>query len=390
MAVIAPRVMFVAGENSGDQHAARLIRHLLQLAPSAECFGYGGVAMERAGMRLDENLAQKMPVIGLSQALKNYGRIKALLARTETTLDSERPDVVVVVDYPGFNLRVAQAAARRGIPVVYYISPQIWAWHRSRLQTIARSVRRMLVILPFEEAIYREAGVPVTYVGHPLADAEDMLRPATEVRATLGIAIEATVIGILPGSREPEIVRNLGAMLAAARLIARRIPGSVFLLPRAETVSRALIDKYCARFPDVPVRVAEHDHRSVRAAMQFALCKSGTSTLELALLGVPMVIVYRVSWLTEMMARVVLRIPWIGLVNIVANEEVAPELLQQRATPEGIAESALGFLENPAAMDRQKNKLARVAAAVGGPGASRRAAEEVLRILRGERLSANN
>ncbi|MCX7716876.1 MAG: lipid-A-disaccharide synthase [Candidatus Sumerlaeaceae bacterium] len=383
MADAAPRLLFVAGENSGDQHAARLIRHLLELEPQAQCFGFGGVAMERAGMRLDENLAQKMPVIGLSQALRHYNRLKALLARAEATLDTERPDAVVLVDYPGFNLRLAQAAARRGIPVIYYISPQIWAWHKSRLAIIAKSVRLMLVILPFEERIYRQAGVPVTYVGHPLADHNEPLRPAAEVRTMLGIAPEAKVIGILPGSREPEIVRHLEAMLGAARLIARRIPESVFVLPRAETVSRPLIDKYCARFPDVPLRLAETDHRSVRAAMQFALCKSGTSTLELALLGVPMVIIYRVSWLTELMARAVLRIPWIGLVNIVANEEVAPELLQRRATPAGIAQAALEILENPAALARQKEKLGRVAAAVGGPGASRRAAEAVLSVVRG-------
>jgi lipid-A-disaccharide synthase len=384
MAVAAPRILFVAGENSGDQHAARLIAHLLQLEPQAQCFGFGGVAMERAGMRLDENLAQKMPVIGLSQALRHYNRLKALLVRAEAILDSERPDAVVLVDYPGFNLRLAQAAAQRGIPVIYYISPQIWAWHKSRMAIIAQSVRLMLVILPFEERIYRQAGVPVTYVGHPLADDNQPLRPAAEVRTMLGIAPEAKVIGILPGSREPEIVRHLEAMLGAARLIARRLPESVFVLPRAETVSRQLIVKYCARFPDVPLRLAETDHRSVRAAMQFALCKSGTSTLELALLGVPMVIIYRVSWLTELMARAVLRIPWIGLVNIVANEEVAPELLQRRATPAGIAQTALGILENPAAMARQKEKLSRVAAAIGGPGASRRAAEAVLAVVRGE------
>ena len=382
MAVATPRIMFVAGENSGDQHAARLIRHLLEMEPRVQCFGYGGVAMERAGMRLDENLAQKMPVIGLSQALRNYSRLKALMARAEATLDSERPDAVVVVDYPGFNLRLAQAAAARGIPVIYYISPQIWAWHKSRLATIAKCVRLMVVILPFEERLYREAGVPVTYVGHPLADAEEPLRPASEVRTMLGIAPAAKIIGILPGSREPEIVRHLDAMLGAARLITRRFPESVFVLPRAETVPRSLIDKYCARFPDLPLRVTDTEHRSVRAAMQFALCKSGTSTLELALLGVPMVIVYRVSWLTELMARAVLRIPWIGLVNIVANEEVAPELLQRRATPPVIAEAALEILGNPDAMNWQKEKLARVAAAVGGPGASRRAAEAVLTVLR--------
>jgi len=380
---MAPRVMFVAGENSGDQHAARLIRHLLEMAPETQCFGFGGVAMARAGMRLDENLAQKMPIIGLSQALKNYGRLRALLSRAEKILDSERPDAVVTVDYPGFNLRVAEAAARRGIPVVYYISPQIWAWHRSRLEIIARCVRRMLVILPFEERIYREAGVPVRYVGHPLADAEDPVRPASDVRAALGVAAGSRLIGLLPGSREPEIVRNLEVMLGAARLIARRIPGAVFVLPRAETVSRQLIDKYSARYPDVCLRVAEDDHRSVKAAMDFALCKSGTSTLELALLGVPMVIVYRVSWLTELMARTVLRIRWIGLVNIVADEEVAPELLQRRATPPVIAEAALRIMGDPATMALQKEKMARVAALVGGPGASRRAAQEVLDVVRG-------
>ncbi|MCX7019830.1 MAG: lipid-A-disaccharide synthase [Candidatus Sumerlaeota bacterium] len=376
------KLMFVAGENSGDQHAARLIEELQRLEPRIECFGYGGESMEKAGMRLDENLAQKLPIIGFTQAFRNLGELKKLLVRAVKLLDHEKPDAVVLVDYPGFNLRVAAAAKARNIPVIYYISPQIWAWHRERLNTIAACVTRMLVILPFEEDIYRKAGVPVTYVGHPLLDqAGSGLKPRKVIIEELEIGPDKTIIGLLPGSREPEIVRHLPVMLEAARLILARWPAAEFVLPRASTISRKLIWKYLPQFPDVKVRVAEKDHQAVRAAMDFAICKSGTSTLELALLGVPMIVIYKVSLPTYLLGRMLVRIKWLGLVNIVANESVAPELIQSDATPGKISKSVLKYLRNPAAMSAMKEKLGRIRAMMGLPGASRRAAREIMGIL---------
>jgi len=380
-----PSIMFVAGENSGDLHASRVIAELRQIYPQGEFYGFGGDRMEQAGMALEENLAQKLPIIGATQVLKNYPKIKELLNRAADMLRTRRPDLLVLVDYPGFNLRTAKVARQLGIPVVYYISPQVWAWHRERLETIRDTVTRMLVILPFEEDVYRQENIPAEYVGHPLQDDLAEITPAAEVRQRLGIKPGSEIIGLIPGSRNAEIIRHLPAMLDAARAIQSARPQVEFVLPHASTVPMALLQKYLDRYPDVKVHVVETDHKSLRAAMDFAICKSGTSTLEYALLGVPMVIIYRASWLTGVIAKRVLKIPHIGLVNIVAKREVAPELLQERATGPVISKTVLELLGNPDKLAHMKADLAHVREQMGGPGASRRAAEAIARVLEDHR-----
>ncbi len=375
------RIMFVAGENSGDQHAARVIRELRGLLPGVETFGLGGERMEAEGMVLEENLAQKLPIIGMTQVAKNYGKLKELLARTDRMLAERRPDALVLVDYPGFNLRVSRMAKRLGIPVIYYISPQVWAWHRSRLRIIAENVERMLVILPFEADFYRAAGVAATYVGHPLQDNAETVRPREETLRELGLDPSRKVVGLIPGSRESEVVRHLSVQLEAARLIQKQMPECQFVVPRASTIPRPLLDKYLNRFPDVRVAVAEHHLKSVRGSLDFAVCKSGTSTLELALLGVPMVIIYKVSALTYWIARAVVKIKYIGLVNIVAGDEVAPEMIQDAANPKAISAAVLKYFTDPGAAARIKTKLHEVSRKLGGAGASRRAAEAIAEIV---------
>ncbi len=376
-----PLIMFVAGENSGDLHASRVIKELRQMYPQGEFFGFGGDRMEQAGMHLEENLAQKLPIIGLTQVIKNYPKIRELLRRAADMLRHRRPDLLVLIDYPGFNLRTAAVARQEGIPVVYYISPQVWAWHRERLVNIRNTVDKMLVILPFEEEMYRQEGINAEYVGHPLQDDATDITPRAEVLQRLDLPLDAKLVGIVPGSRNAEIIRHLPPMLEAARLIQKGHPGVRFVLPRAGTVPVELVQKYLSRYPDVEVIVAEDDHKSIRAAMDFAICKSGTSTLEYALLGVPMVIIYKASFLTGVIAKRVLKIPHIGLVNIVAGKEVAPELLQDQATGEVIGDRVLRLLNSPEAMQRMKDDLAGVRDKMGGPGASRRAAEAISVVL---------
>ena len=375
------RLMFVAGENSGDLHGARLIAELRRRQPDLECFGFGGDRMAAAGMRLDENLAQKLPIMGATQVLRNYGKIRNLLQRAYTMLASERPDAIVVIDYPGFNLRVATEAKRLGIPVIYFISPQIWAWHQSRIETIRKTVSLMLVILPFEETLYRNAGVKALYVGHPLLDDAEEVPTKPEARTALNLPAEAPVIGLIPGSREGEIVRHLPLMLETATLLLRRFPDAHFLVPMASTISPDLIAKYVGRYPALPITITSERPKTARAAMDFAICKSGTSTLELALADVPMVIIYHVSAVTYWIARAVVRIPWVGLVNIVANDSVAPELLQDAAQPEPLAKEVIRIMENPAALGAMHEGYARMRAKLGKPGASRRAADAVLELL---------
>lgn len=384
-----PLIMFVAGENSGDLHASRVIVELNKLYPNGEFFGFGGERMEQAGMRLDENLAQKLPIMGFTQVVKKYPRIRALLRQAADMLRERRPDLLVLIDYPGFNLRTAAVARQQGIPVVYYISPQFWAWHRERLEVIRQNVDKMLVILPFEADLYHEEGIAAEFVGHPLQDDLAEITPRGAVLSRLDIPEDAEVIGLVPGSRNGEVIRHLSVMLDAARIIRQRRPKARFVLPRAGTISMDLLNKYLDRYPDVDVAVADSDHKSVRAAMDFAICKSGTSTLEYALLGVPMVIIYRASAITAFIGRRVLKIPYIGLVNIVAGEEVAPEMWQEAATGKEIARHVLEILENPEKMAAMKSKMADVKEKIGGPGASRRAAEAIAQVIEQRRDEKN-
>ena len=375
------RLMFVAGENSGDLHGSRLIAELRTKQPEIECFGFGGDRMAAEGMRLDENLAQKLPIMGVTQVVRNYGQIRNLLQRAFAMLARERPDAIVLIDYPGFNLRVATEAKRLGIPVIYFISPQIWAWHQSRIEIIRKTVSLMLVILPFEETLYRDAGVRSRYVGHPLLDDAEEVPSRLEARAALSIPAEARVIGLIPGSREGEIVRHLPLMLQTATLLLKHFPNAHFLVPMASTISPDLITKYVGRYPGLPITISSQRPKTARAAMDFAICKSGTSTLELALADVPMVIIYHVSAVTYWIARAVVRIPWVGLVNIVANDSVAPELLQDAAQPEPLAKEVIRIMESPALLEAMHDGYARVRAKLGKSGASRRAAEAVLELL---------
>ncbi len=373
--------MFVAGENSGDLHASRVIIELKAMYPGGEYFGFGGERMEQAGMRLEENLAQKLPIMGFTQVVKNYPKIRKLLLRAAKMLRDRRPDLLLLVDYPGFNLRTAVVARQLGIPVVYYISPQVWAWHRDRLKVIRTNVDKMLVILPFEADFYKEEGIDAEYVGHPLQDDTTEVTPRDELLEAMGISAEAEVIGIIPGSRSSEVIRHLPVMLHAASIVQERRPFARFVVPRAGTVPTELLQKYLDKFPNVRVQLVERDHKSLRAIMSFAICKSGTSTLEYALLGVPMVIIYKASFLTAFIAMRVLRIPYIGLVNIVAGEEVAVELLQKKANGPEIARHVLHVLENPAAIETIQRKMLGVAEKIGGRGASQRAARAIAKVL---------
>lgn len=375
------RLMFVAGESSGDRHAAHLIRELRAIQPALTCFGYGGKLMAEAGMEVDVNLAERLPIIGISQAFGHLPELHRLWRRACHMLAHRRPDALVLVDYPGFNLRLSKEAKRLGIPVIYYIAPQVWAWHGSRLHTMAESVDLLLCIFPFEEPLFRSAGLQAHYVGHPLLDRVSVPRPRQEVLAELGFDTGAQLIGLIPGSRHSELAYLLGDLLESARLIRERLPNSAFVIPRAHTVDRGFLAARLEPYAHLPIAIAESDLDSVRAAMDFAICKSGTSTLELALADVPMIIVYRVSWPTYVFARAVVRTRWIGLVNIIADEPLVPELLQRDATPEKIASLAVSLLSDRSALERMREGYERIRGLLGQGGASHRAATKILEFL---------
>ena len=376
-------IVFSAGDPSGDAHAARLIDALRARDPSLRCAGLGGPAMQRAGLTLLEDLT-KATAIGPFDAARHLARFVRAKRLLEAHLVNDRPDLVVLVDFGDYNLPViAPLVKRHRLPILYYISPQLWAWGRFRLRYVRRYVDRMVVFFPFEEAFYRRAGVAVTCVGHPLVDG---LRPSLsreDARAHFGLNPWRRTVGLLPGSREDEVRRHLGLMLEAAARISWELPGVEFLLPKAPGLARAAIDAAVSR-AGVSVCVAEGGLADALQLMDAAVVASGTATLEAALCGVPMAVVYRTSWPTYLAARAVVRIPRIALVNIVGERLIVPEFVQQRATPGRVAQALIRLLRDEANSAEMKQSLEGVRAKLGPPGAVGRAASVVLELLHGK------
>lgn len=377
-----PALSIVAGDPSGDAHAAHLLEALQTRVGSLTCAGLGGPALRRAGMEVLENLTAAS-AIGPFDAAAHVGRLRRAARRLEESWRAAKPDLVILVDFGDFNLPViAPLAKRLGLRVAYYISPQVWAWGRWRLRYVRRYVDRMLVFFPFEEALYREAGVPVTWVGHPLVE---LTRPAMsreEAFTRFGLNPWRRVVGLLPGSRERELSRHLPLMLAAARRLARGMPGLQFLLLKAPTVPRERLER-AARGVDVAWRLAEGPAADALQTMDAAAVASGTATLETALCEVPMAVVYRTSWPTYLAAKLVLRIPRIGLVNVVAGEAVVPELIQLRATPARLADTLRGLLQDEGRRTVMVDRLGQLRSRLGPPGAVDRAAAAIVELLSG-------
>jgi len=365
------RIYFCAGESSGDIHGANVIRALRDLEPHAECAGLGGQQMARAGMRLDFDLAG-IAIMGFIEVIKRFSLLRNLFKQTAKRLREERPDCLVLIDYPGFNLQLAKRAWKDHIPVVYYISPQIWAWKRGRIDILARVVRKMLVILPFEEALYRAKGVDCAYVGHPLIDHI----AGADIQ---GKYREDMVIGLMPGSREQEIERIFPVMVATARGIQEQYPEARFVVPCVDAARQAQVQRIAADFPVDAVIDATYE---LLDGARFCLVASGTATVETALFGVPMIIAYRVNPLTYWMARWLVRIDHIGMVNILAGKRIVPEFVQHEARVEAILPVALELIAESPARAQLIEDLAAVHTQLGGGGASKRAAQAILDVAR--------
>jgi lipid-A-disaccharide synthase len=372
------RILIVAGEASGDLHGGALVEALRARAPDLALEGIGGDCMAAAGVRLHVH-ARDLGVVGLVEALARLPAIRAAFARMRALLEADPPDLAVLIDYPEFNLRLARVAARAGVPVCYYVGPQVWAWRRGRLALIRRLVRKMVVIFPFEEAVYRAAGVDVAFVGHPLLD-RLAPRERAEARRGLGLADASPVLGLLPGSRVGEVERHLPVMLAAAAALRREHPKLGVAFGRAPGLPAPFVAR-CLAAGGAPVRVAEGGASDVLSAADLAFVASGTATVEAALHGTPMVIIYRVALLTWLVGRLLIRVPWIGMANLIAGRLVVPELIQFAATPERLAGTARRLLADPAALERMRQELAAVRLRLGPPGASARAAEAILALL---------
>jgi lipid-A-disaccharide synthase len=379
MAERAPLVMLVAGEASGDQHAAAMFRELRSLIPEVRGVGMGGSAMREVGIdiRVDST---GLGVIGLAEIARHYGEISRALEAMKALARTERPDLLICVDYKEFNFRLARAAKAAGIKVLFYVSPQVWAWRPGRVKDYGRAIDHMAVIFPFEVPFYERYGIPVTYVGHPLAGKIAPVADVEKMRRGLGLDESRPLVGLLPGSRGNEIRRLLPMLLQAAARIAKERPDARFVLIQAPSVADALLAAELEAAP-VPVRVVKDRRHDALGCCDAIMTTSGTATLEVALLGVPMAIVYKLAPLSYWLGRLLVTIPFIGLPNILAGRKIVQEFIQHEANAEAVGGEILRILNDPAYALRIRSDLAEVRSRLGEGGGSRRLAELAVTLL---------
>jgi lipid-A-disaccharide synthase len=380
------KVMLSCGEPSGDLYAGALTTQILRLDPTADVFGLGGECVAAAGGRLVADY-RGLAVTGLTEVLPALPRLWATYRRLVRVAREERPAVFVAIDYSGFNFHLCRAIAALGIPVVYYISPQVWAWRSGRLRAMARFVTRALVIFPFEERLYRKQGIPVTFVGHPLVDLTAPSVGRDAFRQEHGLGGTAPTIAILPGSRSNEVRLILPDLVRAAERIVRAVPTAQFVVARAPHLPDRLLEPLAGLTTTTsrPVCVVEGRTNDVLAAADVVLTASGTATVQAAIHERPMVVVYRLSSLTYLLGRRFVEVDAFGMVNLVAERMIVPEFLQERFTPAAVAAEAVRFLTDEVRAADTRADLRQVREQLGGPGASRRAAEAVLAVATGKR-----
>lgn len=376
------KIMIMAGEASGDLHGANLAREITKLDPSAALYGVGSKQMRDAGVNMLAD-ASTISVVGITEVLTHIGAIYGVYAKLKKFLREERPDVLVLIDFPDFNIMLGKAAKKLGIPIVYYISPQVWVWRKGRIKTIASLVKAMIVVFPFEVPLYEKAGVDVRFVGHPLTDVAKSAFSREEARLSLGLAANKRTIVLMPGSRRGELANLLPDMLRAAKLLRSRYIDLQFVLPVAPTLDPVLVRSYMEQ-GGVPVHLVEGRVYDVLQASDAAIVASGTATLEAGLMAVPMAIVYRISALTyRVLTKLVRNLAHVGLVNIVAGRRIVPELIQHDVTPEQIADAISGMLDDPARYCQIKEGLLKLREQLGATGASGRAASVVMEFMKG-------
>lgn len=379
-------VLIVAGEASGDLHGARLLRSMLALDPGLHCCAMGGPELAASGAEMLYDAA-KLAVVGISEVLAHLGDILRAQRILADCLRQRRPDLLILIDYPDFNLRVAAKAKKLGIPVFYYISPQVWAWRSRRVHTIMRLVTRLAVILPFEEAFYEKFGYQAEFVGHPLSDTVRADKNKSVFLREQGIALLANtkIIGLLPGSRSKEVAMLLPTFLQAAEQLSRHSPQQyVFLIPLAPTLSLAQLEEWGLREAQkkLNIHVIREERYNLMAACDAVMAASGTVLLELCLLDVPTVAAYRVSSFSYRMGRLLVRhLRYFSLVNLIADHPVLPELLQDEVSPERLVAEIQQLLEDETACQKMLAGFAVVRERLGPSGASDRAAAIALEIL---------
>ena len=373
--------MFSAGESSGDQHAANMFLELKQQRPDIQGLGMGGVKMSQAGIDIRYD-SGSIGVIGVVEVLKHYREIRRALKLMQQLVATERPDLLVCVDYKEFNFKLARFAKQRGIKVLFYVSPQVWAWRPGRVKTYGKAIDMMAVIFPFETAYYEAEQVPVRYVGHPSVDKVHPKRSQQEDKARYGLDPTRPVIGLLPGSRANEINRLLPVMLQAATQLRVKFPDIQFVLPQADSISDALLEMYLDQsHSDLSIKVVKNEPYDVIQCCDVVMTTSGTATLEIALLGVPMVITYKLAALTYYLGRLLIKTPFIGLPNIVFGKAIIKELIQHEANADNLVKELSLILTDKDYADQMRANLLHVKQELGQEGGSKNMADLALEML---------
>ena len=366
------KILIVTGETSGDHHGAKVIKELQKLHPSISICGIGGDELKKAGTELLYH-SRYLSVIGIIEVLASASHIFKAFQAVKKQIKTAPPDLLILIDYPDFNLRIASIAHKKKIPVLYYISPQIWAWRKGRAKKIARIVDKMAVIFPFETKFYEKVGLPVHFVGHPLMDREVRTQNTSKEIIAIKQNNGNPVIGLLPGSRKGEIKKLLPIMLKTAGIIKKTLPSAQFIIPLAPGIERDFIHSIQTQ-AEVNLRMTTDCFYETLEACDMAIVASGTATLETAVMLKPMIIIYKVSLMTYFIGKMLIRVPFIGLANLVAGKKVVPELIQNDASPEKIAAEATAILNDPRRIEKIKTELAAVKKALGGKGASKKVA----------------
>lgn len=372
-------IMLLAGEASGDAHAAEVALELKKLQPDIRLSGMGSDEMLAAGVDLFFD-SRDIAVVGIVEILKHWGDIKQAMNLVKQKLQETRPDLLILVDYPEFNLKIARHAKSLGIKVLFYISPQVWAWRPKRIHKIGRSIDHMAVLFQFEVPYYEKANIPVTFVGHPLVDKVKTSDQLVHIRKNLGIAPQSRVVGLFPGSRHSEINKHLELLLETARLMQQHDSSLHFVLPVASSLDfdhiKALCDGYQLR-----LSLSRNNLYDVIASCDAIASCSGTVTLEIALLETPMCIIYKTSWLSYHILKRLILIDHLGLANIITQKEIVKELIQDDANPEKISQELFELLDNPQYREQVKQNLKQVRTRLGMGGGSRRMAQLALSLL---------
>jgi lipid-A-disaccharide synthase len=375
----AKKVLIVTGEASGDLHASHLVKEMLILQPDLYCYGMGGEKLRTVGTHIVFDIAQ-LAVMGITEVIRHFGYIYRVFNTLKGLLKNDRPDLVILVDYPDFNLRLAKVAHRYGVPVLYYISPQIWAWRTNRIKQIAKVVKKMIVVFPFERSLYEEAGIDVTFTGHPLLDIVKTTQSKEENIKHFGLDQNKTTIGLLPGSRISEVKKLLPPMVGAAHQLAEQFSNLQFILPVAPGLQREEIEKLL-RGSKVAISVVDNSIYEVISTAHLVVVASGTATLETALLSTPMVIIYKMSPVSYMIGKKLVKVPYIGMANIMAGKKVVPELIQDEATADNITAKVAHLLTDNHYYQSVCEDLTSIKQELGKPGASKRAAQIAVSML---------